>query len=803
MTTDAPVARDGAATVTGLTTPEVRERVESGRTNRVKERTSRTAGEIVRSNVVTRFNLMLGGLAIAVLLTADWRDALFGWILLINSSIGIAQEMRAKQTLDRLAVLHSPRIRVHRDGSWTEVQPDDLVLDDLVGLRQGDQVPTDGVVVGTEGLEVDEALLTGESDAVPKAQGASVMSGSIVVAGKGEYRTTAVGADAYARKLTAEAKRFVVHVSELQRSVNRLLSWITWSILLVAPLLFAAERSRTTSVGRAVTATAAGIVGMVPQGLVLLTSIAFLLAALDLTRKQVLVQALPAVETLARVDVVCLDKTGTLTDGRIDVGEVVMLDGSGDPTGAGSGPGALPADVTLALGAFGSDPSPNATALAIGRAFEVPSGERRAALGRRVAFSSARKWSAVEVDGVVWVLGAAEFILGPLPSDLAARIDAIASTGRRVVLLGRSGGVLDDQRPGPVAPVALVVLHERIRPDAPDTLRYFADQGVAVKVISGDSPRTVAAVAGAVGVEGLGAVVDGRDLPDDEAALADVVQASSLFGRVTPQQKRAMVRALQSRGRVVAMTGDGVNDALALKDADLGIAMGAGAPATRALAPLVLLDNRFASLPGVLGQGRRVTTNIERVASLFIIKNVYATVLSLSVALAAVMDGDLTFPLLPRHFTVVDALTIGVPAFLLSLGGSGRRYTPGFLDRVLRFSVPIGILVAGAALVAFAVGSAGDAPAADGRSAAVITVCIVGLTTIVVVARPLDVAKWVMVACLSAALVATLSLEPTRSFFALEVDVRAVVAGVATGTSASAVLLGRVRRPRQADRAAR
>ncbi len=717
----------------GLSAAEVAERIAAGRTNASDAHTTRTVGQILRANVITPFNGLLFTLFVVILITGRWQNGLFGLVIIANSAIGVIQEVRAKRTLDRLAVLNAPRARVVREGELAEIAVEDVVADELLELRIGDQVPADGSVTDSTGLEVDESLLTGESDAIAKVIGDEVRSGSFVVAGTGRFQATAIGADAYATKLAAEAKRFTLVESELVGGTNKLLRWISLMMLVVGPLLLWSQfrSSDNKSWQDAVTGAVAALVGMVPEGLVLLTSLAFVIAAVTLTRRKTLVQELPAVEVLARVDVVCLDKTGTLTHGDIVFDELRVLDGVPE------------ADVheALALSAHGADA--NATATALATRFADTSWQRVGG----IPFSSSRKWSAVSAAGNgTWVLGAPEMVL-PDPSDASARdararADAIAAQGRRVLLLACAPGEVhgepeDAALPTGLTPSALVVLAERVREDAPDTMRYFTEQGVALKVISGDNPRTVGAVAASVGVPGVtGAddAVDARSLPEDLDELGEVLESRSVFGRVTPHQKRAIVAALQRKGHVVAMTGDGVNDAMALKDAQIGVAMGNGSPATRAVAQLVLLDGRFAHLPDVVAEGRRVIANIERAASLFLVKNVYSLALALIIIVTAA-----AYPLAPIQLSLISNLTIGVPAFFLALGPNKRRYIPGFLGRVLRFSVPVGVVIGVAAFVGYTVIRAMDSTAGvdGGRTVATLVVLICALWTLLVLARPL------------------------------------------------------------------
>src|SRR6476469_1822292 len=667
-----PATTPGGAALTrpqGLTSAEVAERVSRGDVNRLTERTSRSIGEIVRANVLTRFNAILGALFVLVMVTGSFADGLFGIVLVVNSAIGIVQEYLAKRKLDRIALPNAPTTLDVREGEGRAVPKAEVEQEVLIELRAGDEVPADGTRLASAGLELNEANLTGESDPVPHGEGDDIMSGTSVVAGSGRYHASQVGADAYVNRIAADARKFTRTRSEIQESINTLLTYITWVIVGALPIAIWSQWQTVGDQGwrEVVIRSAAGVVGLVPEGLVLLTSVAFLLSAVQLTRRNVLVQQLPAVEGLARVDVVCLDKTGTLTVGEIAYDGVLPLAGYDED------------EVRRALGALADDPNANGTLTAVAAAVESPGWERT----QTIPFSSSRKWSAAcFAERSTWVLGAPEVLLAadPQPSppevleEIRAQVAELADSGLRVVLLGRSEEHLADATlPTDLTPAALVTLTERVRPDAKDTLAYFAGQGVAVKVISGDNPVTVAAVARSVGLV-VGEPVDARTLPDEPDALREVLAAHSVFGRVTPEQKRAFVHALQADGHVVAMTGDGVNDALALKDADIGVAMGNGAQATKAVAELVLLDGRFSHLPDAVAEGRRVMGNVERVANLFISKNAASFMLILFSAIAG-----LPFPFEPRQLTLISGLTIGIPGFFLALGPNNARYRPGFL----------------------------------------------------------------------------------------------------------------------------
>jgi cation-transporting ATPase E len=740
-----PIAETPAA---GLSSAQVAEQRSRGLTNAGGERTSRSVAEILRANIFTRFNFILGVLLAVILVVGQLQDALFGIVLVTNTLIGIAQELRAKVTLDRLAVLSAPRVRVIRDGASQNIAVAELVAGDLVDLRAGDQLVADGVVRASVSLQADESLLTGESEPVDKRAGDRLLSGSFVVAGSGGYQATGVGADAYARQLAAEARRFAPVRSELMDGINQILRYVTWAIPPVAVLLVISQLHAHATVRETASGTVAALVGMVPQGLVLLTSVAFGVAAITLARRRVLVQQLPAVEGLARVDLVCLDKTGTLTDGTIAFDSLIRLDDQ--------------APAEAALGALAEDETPNATLAAIAQAFPPPDGWPRQAA---VPFSSARKWSAASFAGHgSWVLGAPELVLPAGQQEQLSQAADLAASGRRVLVLARAAGALDGESlPPGLRAAAFIVLAERLRSDAAEAIGYFAAQGVTLKVISGDSPHTVSAVAARAGIPHAGDPVDARDLPEDPGALGRLLDERSVFGRVTPHQKEAMVTALQARGHTVAMTGDGVNDVLALKLADIGIAMGSGAPATKAVAELVLLDSRFATLPGVVAQGRQVTANIERVANLFITKTVWATLLAVAVGVTL-----LPYPFLPRHLTIIDTLAIGVPSFFLALAPNLRRYRPGFVGRVLRFAIPAGTIIAAATFAAYALARARGLPLVQQRTAATLVALVLSLCVLVLLAAPLTWRKIILVGAALAGFVLLFPVSQVRTFYALQ-----------------------------------
>ncbi|WP_227878688.1 HAD-IC family P-type ATPase [Arthrobacter dokdonensis] len=851
----------------GLDPAQVRERQVAELGNAVAQGSSRSIWAIVRSNVFTLFNAVLGSALALVLLVGDPRDALFGFIVLANAAIGVVQEYRAKRTLDRLAVLHAPQALVRRDGGELEVAVADVLFDDVLLLRTGDQIPADAVIFAAESLEIDESLLTGESDPVVKGAGDTALSGSAVVAGHGAARVHRVGAESYASALTAEARRFSLVNSEIRNSINRIILYIAWALIPIIVLVVNGQMNanggwaESLASGRwrtAVISAVASVVAMIPEGLVLLTSISFGMAAVKLARRQVLVQELPAVEGLARVDMVCLDKTGTLTEGRMELAGTTVL-------------APVPGWESV-LAWCAAHPNANATAAALAADFtNTPAAEPVAV----VPFSSVRKYSAVtfapgpvmrpgdgagaeEREGAssgceaadsrgTWVFGAPDVVLAGSADGPGARgpgADATVAASRDVALAASRDAALAESheaagrglravvlahRPAPGAPapdltapdmtapdmtapdmnafgaddgdfdlsglrpVALLVFREKVRADAGATLAYFREQGVGLKVISGDNPRTVAAVARSVGMSFSGDGYDARGLPEEPAALADVLERECVLGRVTPEQKKAIVLALQASGHVVAMTGDGVNDALALKHADMGIAMGSGAAATKAVSRLVLLDGQFSHLPSVVAEGRRVIANVERVANLFLSKTAYAVLISIAIGILL-----WRYPFLPRQLSIVSSMTIGIPAFFLALLPNARRYQPGFLRRALMFSIPAGTIVAACIMAVYSFALAfpepGLSPAqatTSAQTATTVTVLLVALWVLGALARPFDFWRALLVAAIVAALVLVMVLPFARNFFALDIPsgpLLAVTIGV-TATGCLAVEL--------------
>jgi cation-transporting P-type ATPase E len=687
----------------GLTEAEARRRL-AGRPRPV-EQSSRSYGSIVRANVFTIFNLILavfGGLVIAF---GDIRDALFVSVLVANTAIGIFQEVRAKRALDRLAALVQPTATVVRDGTRRRVDVDDVVVGDRVELQAGDQVVADGTLIESTGLSLDESILTGESRPVDRRVGEEVRSGSFAVEGTGAFVVRAVGDESYAARITGEARAFRHPRSPLERAMNRLLLILVGVIVPLGGLLGYALWTQHASTREAVSKSAAAVVTLVPEGLILLASLTYAVAAMRMSRRGVLVQQLNAVESLAAVDVVCLDKTGTLTEAKPFVLDTVSVDGA-EPPGL---------EAVLARYAASAS-SRNSTLEAIAEAF--PGRPEKPA--QEVPFSSRRRWSALRLGAENLVLGAPElFAL----AGLEARAAQEASAGRRVVAIGRvpelpSEVAPDAEPPEGLVTLGLVVIGEKLRPEARQTIEFFRAQGVQLKVISGDRPETVAAIARDAGIQVDGEPLDGRNLDPSQALTAPVI------GRITPEGKRALVETLGAHGRYVAMIGDGVNDVPALKASRLAIAQGTGTQMARSVADLVLVSGDFAAVPALVAEGRKLLRNLARVAKLFVTKSAFATFLILSVGLT-----ETAYPLLPRHLTLAASVTIGIPAFFLALApSSGTFEISGFLRSVGRFAVPAGT-AAGLGVLSsylFTLDVAGR-PLVEARTVATTTLVLAGL----------------------------------------------------------------------------
>lgn len=654
----------------GLTSSEVRERIEAGKVNVSDNHISKTTKEIVKSHTLTYFNFLNLFLGILVLFTGQFKNLTFLGVIFSNSIIGIVQELKVKQLIDKLSVITASKTRVLRDGRFMQIPIEEIVMDDVMAVENGDQIGADCIVLDSQGIEVNESMITGESNAVHKNKGDTLWSGSFMVAGSGTARVMHVGKDNYATQLADQARDKKRASSEMQDSIKRIIK-VTGTILIpVGIALFISQRQIPgTTVSDAIVGTVAGVLGMIPEGLVLLTSVSFILGVGRLARKQALVQEMEAIEALARVNVLCLDKTGTITTGELQVTELVPLGETEDRIRS-----------VMNEIAFAFD-DVNATQDALMSYFEDT---KVWTVTAKVPFSSDRKYRAIGFAGQGnYVLGAPEFLVHDDPAVLR-KVDGYSEQGLRVILLGRCQSI--DEHTGRVTgvkPSGLIVISDCIRPEAPDTFDYFKSQNVNIKVISGDNPVTVSNIAVKAGLEGGERYIDANTLPEDPEELRQLVGEYTVFGRVKPDQKQRIVKAYQANGNVVGMVGDGVNDVLALKDADCGIAMAAGSDAAKQVAHIVLMDSNFASMVHIVREGRMIITNIERVSALYLTKTIYSVLLSI----IFIFLGK-SYPFIPIHLSLISITGIGIPSFILALEQTEAEASQGFIRNVVRISLP-------------------------------------------------------------------------------------------------------------------
>lgn len=760
MSTRSASAAPAAAAEGGLSSATAKKRLRE--LGPPPETSSRSTSSIVAGNVFTLFNAIIAAFFVLDLGLGLYADSIFGLIAVINSYIGIRQELKAKRTLDELAVLVAPHAKVVRDGKTAELLAEEIVPGDLVQVAPGDQLVADGEVVGSRGLTVDESLLTGEADGVRKEAGDRLLSGSFCISGSGQYTVDAVREQSYAGKLAGEARAFRHPPSPLQAEVNRVIVACLYAMAPLAILLLLTLKLRNTDLVEAAQTATAGLVTLVPEGLVLLMSVTFAVAAVRLAGKHVLVQQMSATESLAAVDTICVDKTGTLTDGELRL------------VGAEVAEGVDAVAAHAALGNFAASAGDrNRTLEEIANRFPGEAGR----VSSEVAFSSEWKWSGLRIGTTSYVLGAPD-VLGEagaltLPPGLAAVLERETAAGRRVVAFGESPDPLpeDPATAGAprLAPVALVVLEETLRPDAAETVATMREEEVDLKLISGDARATVTAVAAAVGVPRKAGVIEGHELPTDEEGLSAAAQRNTVFCRIKPEQKRDLVGALSASGRYTAMIGDGVNDVPALKRARMAVAMGSGAQVTKGVADVVLLKDEFARLPQAVGEGRRIARNIHRLGRLYLTKTVYAAALILLVAIPG-----WAFPFLPRHLTLAAFLTIGVPSFVLALMPSDGPLYRGRLLRALgAFAVPAGLATAlGSILSFFLVDTVFGGSLEAGRTAATTTLIVLGLSFVLLLERgpgrehiAIQSNMLVLVIGLGGLFAGILAVPPLRDFF--------------------------------------
>lgn len=734
----------------------------------VEDRTSRSVSSIVAGNVFTLFNAIIGVFFILILSLQLWADAAFGFIAILNSYIGIRQELKAKETLESLALLVAPRAKAIRDGRVVEVPAEEVVPGDMIRLEPGDQLVADGEVAESRGLTLDESMLSGEADGIRKQPGKRALSGSFVISGSGYYEVDAVREDSYAEKVAGEARAFRHPPSPLQEEVNRVIVVSTWLMVPLAILLIFALYARNTPLDEGAQTATAGLITLIPEGLVLLMSVTLAVAAVRLAKLDTLVQQMAATESLAAVDTICIDKTGTLTSGEL---KLVGVDVA-DPSEAGA------AHQALARFAASSGER-NRTLEAI--AENYPGTAERVA--GEVPFSSEWKWSGLTLNGKgggeTYVLGAPDVLASQgslhLPPELARTLAQHTSSGRRVVAFGRAQGALPAdpaaEAPPTIAPMALIVLEESLRPDAAETIAFMREQKMDLKLISGDARETVTAVATSIGVPADAGVIEGHELPTERTALAAAAQRNTVFCRIRPEQKKALVGALSASGRFTAMIGDGVNDVPALKQARMAVAMGSGSQITKGIADIVLLSDQFSRLPRAITEGRRIARNIHRLGRLYVTKTVYAAAL-----IAVVAIPGFAFPFLPRHLTLAAFLTIGIPSFVLALAPSdGPLYRGNLIRSLCSFAVPAGLAIAAGSLTSFfLVDTVFGGTLEEGRTAATTTLVILGLSFILLLERgpgrehiAIQSYMLALVAALGALYALALAVEPLRDFFEL------------------------------------
>ena len=738
--------------INGLTDKQVEERKKEGKVNYIPKAPSRTYWQILRANLFTSFNAVNLILAVIVILAGSPKNAIFAGVIIVNTLIGIAQEIRAKSILERLSVISMAKTKVVRNGRITEIPIEEIVLDDVMYLESGEQVLADGRLIHSNGLEVDESMLTGESDAIGKSKGDELLSGSFIAAGEGYGIVTKVGKETYSSSLAEEAKQFKITNSELQSAINKIFKVLIWLIIPLSILLTLSQlKVKDTTWQQAALGTVSGIIGMIPEGLVLLTSATFIVAIIKLSQYDTLVQELCATEVLARVDVLCLDKTGTLTRGDLRLAEIKNIGSENDYK------------IEEILSSMIHElPSNNPTQKAILDKYKDCKGNLKCV--EKIAFSSKRKWSGITFENEgTWILGATEIILNKTYNLIKGTVEEEAKKGRRVLLLAKSNcEKINEYMESDVEAAALILIEDIIREEAPGVLKYFKEQGVDVKIISGDNPVTVSEVARRTGVKNYDKYIDARELPEDENELREVVDKTTVFGRVTPHQKKKIVNVLQEKGHTVAMTGDGVNDVLALKSADCGIAMANGSDATKAVAQLVLMNSDFTALPKVVEEGRKQINNLERVAELFLSKTVYSVILAFVCSVLF-----LPYPILPIQLSLIGSCTIGIPGFFLAMLPSKGGVKKGFLARILTVSIPNGIILALFTILTFIISLKVGVPMEMSRTMALLMFGGISMVILIRVSRPLTLFKSILCALMFGIIILSFLTPIGRYIFSL------------------------------------
>ncbi len=732
----------------GLSSSQVEERIAKGLVNIQPNNLTRSVKQIVKDNLFTLFNLLNLVLALIILIMGDWKNALFIGVAVANTAIGILQELRFKKTIDKLSILNESKVHVLRDKKFTDISHEELVLDDIIYISQGEQIPADGIIYYTENMEVDESLLTGEANQILKKKDDEVLSGSFITSGNGLIRITAVGKYNYATKLSMEAKGEKDKQSQLMKILNNIIRVLTIVIVPIGLLLFYSTYSKGADFRVSILGATAAMLGMIPEGLILLTSVTFAVGAINLAKYNTLVQALPSIETLARVDVLCLDKTGTITDGELTLESLIPVNNTSENE--------LEIILSQVMNSL-NDNNPTANAI---KKVHSKYADWQAIV--KTPFSSSRKWSGVSFkDRGSYLIGAPEFLFNNIDEDNKKIMDEYINTGFRVLAIGFSNAnIVDNNIPEGLRLFGFLILSDNLRKNAVETFKFFEDEGVELKVISGDNPVTVSKIAKQANITGSEHYIDMSKV-DDSMDFKLLVDEYTVFGRVSPYQKRELVKALQGNKKTVCMTGDGVNDVLALKEADCGVSMVGGSQAARSIADFVLLDDNFNSMTEVLKEGRRVINNIENVSSLYLIKTIYSTILSLLFIYL-----PFAYPFSPLQMGPINGLTVGVPSFILALEANYRKPKGKFLENVLENSVPAAITVIINILIIQLAGKSFNLKLTETSTMSVLLTGVVGFILLIKVSKPLNWKKNLMIGILIAGFLSCFTV--LKDFFDFE-----------------------------------
>lgn len=720
--------------ISGLSSKQVRQAIERGEVNTAAAKTTKSISAIIRDNVLSLFNLINIILFVLLIITKSYKNTLFIFIMISNTLISIIQEIRAKKVVDRLNVLSAITATVIRDGKEQTIPIEEMVLGDVFIISPGSQICVDAELLSSDNLELDESMLTGESRAVKKIAGNSVLSGSYAISGRGIAKATAVGASCYAQQLTKEARKHKRAHSEIFSSLRRIIKYVTVFLIPAGIILFVSQYFRSDiSIPDTIAATAGALIGMIPNGLMLLTSISFAAGVIKLATQKTIVREFAGMETLARIDTLCLDKTGTLTEGRLAVIECIEYNSS---------------YYEAACAMSGAFPDKNHTAQALSAYF--PPGNYTPV--ENIPFSSDRKYSAARFENLGWIAQGAPDVLLKDNTDILNAASKYANEGKRVILIASSDMSPEDEK-AKFTPLALIILSDVLRPAAAKTLKYFKEQDISIKIISGDDPRTVSNIAAQLSLDNADKYVDASKLTDDE--LKNAAETITVFGRVTPEQKKLLIETLKENGHNVAMTGDGTNDVPALRAADCSIAMASGTDAAKGVGHVVLVDSDFSHLPAVLGEGRRVIGNIERVSSLFLVKTTFSMILTLF----SILSG-MAYPFFPIHMTVVSATAVGIPSFFYALAPNKSRATPGFLHKVIKNAIPSGICIALSAIIIQILAKPLGLSTDQSRFICFIIAELISFMTLIIVSKPFNPMRICVIAASAVLFVAITSVFP-------------------------------------------